>query len=116
MLLYCVVWPFYWVLYHLFCCCFCDEKSKRRFRTPPQADNIQFLAQIKSQFNKKQSEESRVMGSLVKLLKKSPTAYRNLKCIRVNPQLNRILAARDDTSKSKKNSVKLRCDLEFYIP
>ena len=63
------------------------------------------LKQLKQ---RKINDDLRTIYALVQLLKKDKNAIRFLKKIRINPKLNRIA--------SKKQSIKLRSDLEFFLP
>lgn len=53
------------------------------------------------------------MNALIHLLKNTPKAISYLSTIRINPQLNKMEKKK---VVGKKNSVKLRSDLEFFIP
>ena len=108
MVLYCLVWPLWWVVYHMFCCCLCDKKADRRFRKPPEVGKI-----VRNLWRKK-SEDNKIMSALVMLLKRSPQTLNKLEAIRVNPQLNRVLLGR--SQQARNHRIKLRCDLEFYVP
>ena len=72
------------------------------------------MAKLRKSFKKRVTEDSKVMSVMVLLLKQSPSAMHKLQDLRINPQLNKVLAARD--TKVSPQHVKLRCDLEFYIP
>ena len=58
---------------------------------------------------KKMNEDLKSIFALVQLLKKDTNAIKFLEKMRINPKLNKI-------SSSKKQSVKLRSDLEFFLP
>lgn len=107
MVLYCLVWPLLWVFYHMFCCCLCDTKADRRFRKPPEVGRI-------VNYFKRRSEDNKIMSALVMLLKRSPQAINKLSDMRVNPYLTRVLQARGPNA--IKHRVKMRNDLEFYVP
>lgn len=62
---------------------------------------------------KKSAEDYKTINAMIQLLKKQPTAIPTLERIRINPQLNKM-QLKDKSG--KKRQVKLRCDLEFYIP
>ena len=53
------------------------------------------MAKLRKSFKKKITEEGKVMSAMVLLLKQSPSALNKLEDLRVNPQLNKVLAARD---------------------
>ena len=53
------------------------------------------------------------MNALIHLLKNTPKAISYLSTIRINPQLNKMEKKK---VVGKKHSVKLRSDLEFFIP
>jgi len=99
-----MLWPLWWLIYHLFCCCLCKSQQ------PSEFDN-RIISKLKKNLKhlsrKKINDEVKTMYSMVQLLKKSPKAVDHLQSIRINPKLSRS---------SKKDASKPRYDLEFYLP
>lgn len=102
-------------MYYSFCCCLCRKSASQ---DAPEAMEATYISKLKSNFNhlkrKKVNEDVKSIYAMVQLLKKEPQALSYLAQVRINPKLSR--SDGDNTGKSKKGVVRVRNDLEFFLP
>jgi hypothetical protein len=100
------MWPIQWILFNLFCCFLFYNKDHN-------SQDYDVMAKIKKNLKhlkkKKINEDLRSIFALVQLLKKDTNAIKFLEKMRINPKINK-------TTSSKRQSTKLRSDLEFFLP
>jgi hypothetical protein len=100
------MWPIQWILFNLFCCFLFYNKDHN-------SQDYDVMAKIKKNLKhlkkKKINEDLRSIYALVQLLKKDTNAIKFLEKMRINPKINK-------TTSSKRQSTKLRSDLEFFLP